>query len=81
MARPKQISLPQIGREGCVTIRLHIDTDRSSEDRLHRGWLIALSAMAVANDCLRGTSVHGIRQLHAMRALDQYFEQIDLLLG
>ena len=74
------ILLPQDGCEGCVIVRLHIETDSLARRRLRLAWLTAINAVAVANERPSHTLVCRVARLQAQKALELYFEEVEFCL-
>ena len=64
-----------------MTVHSHIEMDDLAAYRLKVAWSTALSALAVANDCSKYEHAFRIARLEAQKAIDLYFEQVELCLN
>ena len=77
MAEPEPVLLSETDCEGCVTVQSRFEMDRSTAYRLEIAWSTALAALAVANDCPKGTLAYRVACLEAQKAIDLYFEEVE----
>ena len=61
-----------------MTVQARIEMDNMTAYRLEVAWSFALKALAVANDCPKQAFAFRMARLQAQRAIDLYFEEVEL---
>ncbi len=60
-----------------MTVHSRSEMDKSTAYHLKIAWSAALAALAVANDCPKGTLAYRVACREAQKAIDLYFEEVE----